>query len=221
MTKTSGRLGCSIPGLKNALKMTESYGAPESIARFTAKLWETIYREAINDQTWKQSTLLGSFPADGGYEHPISSESPTSNVSLVFARQVQRGQNFEELIRWSDSDGNPVVFQVEHVYGANILNLRPNSDLLVDTEYQIEIISDLQLKHDLTARAGTAFSFSTGVAPEPEPTADSDNEGGGCASTGGLGLPILFAALLFTPAAAEVAQHDTSIPSRLSGDRPR
>ena len=191
-----GQARMFYPWAQERFEMTESYGAPESIARFTAKLWETIYREAINDQTWKQSTLLGSFPADGGYEHPISSESPTSNVSLVFARQVQRGQNFEELIRWSDSDGNPVVFQVEHVYGANILNLRPNSDLLVDTEYQIEIISDLQLKHDLTARAGTAFSFSTGVAPEPEPTADSDNEGGGCASTGGLGLPILFAALL-------------------------
>ena len=117
-------------------------------------------------------------------------------MSLIFARQVQRGQDFEELIRWSDSDGNPVSFQVEHVYGANILNLRPSSDLLIDTVYQIEIISDLQLKHDLVARAGTAFSFSTGVAPEPEPTTDSDNEGGGCASTGGLGLPILFAALL-------------------------
>ena len=129
--------------------------------------------------------------------NPTSAESSTSNVSLVFARQVQRGQDFEALIRWSDSGGNPISFQVEHVYGANILNLRPTNDLLIDTVYQIELIEDLQLKHDLVATAGTAFSFSTGVAPEPEPTTESDNDGGGCASTGGLGLPMLFAALLF------------------------
>ena len=214
-----GQARMFYPWAQERFEMTESYGAPESIARFTAKLWETIYREAINDQTWKQSTLLGSFPADGGYEHPISSESPTSNVSLIFARQVQRGQNFEELIRWSDSDGNPVVFQVEHVYGANILNLRPNSDLLVDTEYQIEIISDLQLKHDLTARAGTAFSFSTGVAPEPQPTTD-DQRRRGLRIDWRPWVAVLFAALLLRRR-RRVAQHDTSIPSRLSGDRPR
>ena len=167
-----GQARIFYPWAQERFEITASYGAPESIARFTAKLWETIYREAINDQTWRQSTLLGSFPADGGYEHPTSAESPTSNVSLVFARQVQRGQDFEALIRWSDSGGNPISFQVEHVYGANILNLRPANDLLIDTVYQIELIADLQLKHDLIATAGTAFSFSTGVAPEPEPTTE-------------------------------------------------
>ena len=184
------------PWAQERFEITESYGAPESIARFTAKLWETIWREAIDDRTWTENTLLGSFPSDGGYEHPTSSDSPTSNVSLVFARQVERGQDFEDLIRWSDADGNPVEFQVEHVYGANILNLRPGSDLAPDTMYQVEMIGDVRLKHELKAPAGTSLSFSTGVAP-PEPEATPNGgDGGGCASTGGLGLPLLITALI-------------------------
>ena len=191
-----GQARIFYPWAQERFEMTESYGAPESIARFTAKLWETIYREAIDDQDMEAGHLTWIISCRWRLRAPDIRRESNVECELDFCSPSSTGQEFEQLIRWTDSDGNPVSFQVEHVYGANILNLRPSSDLTIDTVYQIEIISNLELKHDLTARAGTAFSFSTGVAPEPEPTTDDQDEGGGCASTGGLSLPFLFAALL-------------------------
>ena len=171
------------PWAKERFEIPGSYGGPDSIARITARLWETVWAEASGDTTWQSNLIIGSFPGDNGFAHPISAASPTSNVSLVFARQLSDNQNFEEMIRWTDSDGNTVEFSAEHFYRANVLNLRPVADLALDTRYQIEFLADITLKNGLVAPAGTSIGFSTGEAPpEPEIPAASSS---GCASTTG------------------------------------
>ena len=181
------------PWTQSQFETINSYGSPDGIARLTARLWETIWNEALRATDWQENLIIGTFPVDGGYEHPTDSSSPTANVSLVFARQVANGQPFEDIIRWSDSTGEVVEYRAEHFYRANVLNLRPSGDLAIDTLYQIEFLQDLELKNGLTVPQGTSLSFSTGDAP-PTPVEPDEPEGSsessGCASGTSAAAPL-------------------------------
>lgn len=164
----------------------------EVVARYWQLLWDRLAGDDLLDRP-----VMTTWPADGGYEHPIEADTVESRVTVAFTRGLHAEEVGPEDFVVRDSAGRDHPFSVDVFYreASHLVHLIPADDWLVDEVYTVEVLPGVPTWDGDVYATGASFTFSTCPAPivpeEPEAPRDAEDDGAcGCAtgSPGGLVL---------------------------------
>jgi hypothetical protein len=142
-------------------------GTPACEGVWVARYWESLYARLTD--TADPRSVLGTWPLDGGFEHPLDHTTPEARVSFVFPVGAAEDTASAEWFRLETTDGDAVPFDTWLYYGrsSHVVHLVPEGDWLADTDYVATALAGLPYRDGSELAEDSAFGFSTRDAPVP------------------------------------------------------
>lgn len=165
---------------ENLLSETIS-GAPPIEAELIAEYWQVIW-DRLHEGT-VTSKVIRTFPAASDFDHEIDSEDIESRISIVFSKGLLSTDVSEDYFNIQDSSGgfHPVAIDVFYGLNSHIVHLLPLQDFLENTDYTIQVSSDVPFIDGSTLENDEIFVFTT-RSPPNEPEAEEPYVKRGCSS---------------------------------------
>jgi hypothetical protein len=151
-------------------------GSPPTVGPVIARYWEVLWARLHGDNLFDKP-LLGTFFSGGSaWDYPTDATSPESCVSFVLPFGLNPSTVNAETVLVTVGDGVQVPINLKVYYGNNshLVNVRPQSDWPVDTEFTVSVLSPIASWDGVVMQQEHEFVFGTSAEPAADDISTSE-----------------------------------------------